>query len=154
MCTGARIGILSCSMFRGMRGVPRSCFPYAARRGTAHRSAMPGLGKRAFCLSSPAFPIQFTLSNTFTRPCTAPSGGPRTAPCVDPVLKERPTAPSLRRRVTAVGGASARIAVLGSDKIDPGAYPTAEPCRSASLQRNLGLCRDLKYTRCTSSAVA
>ena len=154
MCTGARIGILSCSMFRGMRGIPRSCFPYAARRGTAHRSAMPGLGKRAFCLSSPAFPIQFTLSNTFTRPCTAPSGGPRTAPCVDPVLKERPTAPSLRRRVTAVGGASARIAVLGSDNPDPDVYPTAGPCSNAALKRSMCLCRGLKYARFASSAVA
>jgi hypothetical protein len=42
------------------------------------------------------------------RPQPRPPDGPRTAPCVDPVLKERPTASSSRRRVTAVGGASAR----------------------------------------------
>ena len=77
-----------------------------------------------------------------------------TPPTPDPVLKERPKAPSSRRRVTAVGGSGARIAVLGSDNLDPGAYHTARPCGTASLQRNLGLCRGLKYTRCTSTAVA
>ena len=47
-----------------------------------------------------------------------------------------------------------RIAVLGSENRDPGVYPTAGPCSNAPLQRNLGLCRGLKYTRCTSSALA
>ena len=70
--------------------------------------------------------------------------GPRTAPCVDPVLKERPTTSSSRRRATAVGEAGARIAVLGSENLDPGAYPTAGPCISASLQRTLGLSRGLQ----------
>ena len=63
---------------------------------------------------------------------------------------ERPTTSSLRRRVTAVGGAGARIAQLGSETLDPGLYPTAGPCSNASLQRNLGLCRGLQYKRCTA----
>ena len=47
-----------------------------------------------------------------------------------------------------------RIAVLSSGNLDPDVYPTAGPCSNESLQRNLGLCRGLQYTRCTSSAVA
>ena len=78
------------------------------------------------------------------RPQPRPSDGPRTAPCVDPVLKERPTTSSSRRRATAVGEAGARIAVLGSENLDPGVYPTAGPCISASLQRTLGLSRGLQ----------
>ena len=35
------------------------------------------------------------------------------------VLEERPTTFSSRRRVIAVEGAGARIAVLGSDNLDP-----------------------------------
>ena len=81
------------------------------------------------------------------RPRPRPSDGPRTAPCVDPALKERPTAPSSRRRVTAVGRASARIAVFSSGNLDLDAYPTAGPCSNAPLQRNLGLCRGLGSTR-------
>ena len=61
---------------------------------------------------------------------------------------------SSRRQVAAVGGAGARIAVLGSVNLDPDVYPTAGPCSNASLQRNMGLCRGLQYIRCTSSAVA
>ena len=63
---------------------------------------------------------------------------------MDPVLKERPTAPSSRRRATAVGEAGARIAVLGPENLDQGVYPTAGPCISASLQRILGLSRGLQ----------
>ena len=63
---------------------------------------------------------------------------------MDPVLKECPTAPSSRRRATAVGEANARIAVLGSENLDSGVYPTAGPCISASFQRILGLSRGLQ----------
>ena len=63
---------------------------------------------------------------------------------MDPVLKELPSASSSRRRVTAIEGAGARIAVLGSENLDPGVYPTAGPCISASLQRILGLSRGLQ----------
>jgi len=63
---------------------------------------------------------------------------------VDPVLKERPATSSSRRRAAAVGEAGARIAVLGSENLDPGVYPTAGPCISASLQRILGLSRGLQ----------
>jgi len=83
-----------------------------------------------------------------------PSDGPRTVLCVDSVLKERPTTPSSRRRAMAVGGASVRVAVLGSGNPDPGVYPTAGPCSSASPRRNLGLCCGLQYARCTSPVVA
>ena len=70
------------------------------------------------------------------------------------ILKERPTVPSSRQRATAAGGAAARTVMLGPDNQDPGAHLTAGPCGSASLLRYPGLCRGLKYTRCTSSAVA
>ena len=63
---------------------------------------------------------------------------------MDPAHKERPTASSSRRRVAAVGGVGARIAVLGSENLDPGVYPTAGPCISASLKRILGLSRGLQ----------
>ena len=43
---------------------------------------------------------------------------------------------------------------LDSLNLDPDVYPKAGPCSNASLQRNLGLCHGLQYTRCTSSAVA
>ena len=49
-----------------------------------------------------------------------------------------------RRRATAVGEAGARTAVLGSENLDPGVYPTAGPCISASLKRTLGLSRGLQ----------
>ena len=61
------------------------------------------------------------------------------------VLKDRPTAPSSRRRAAAVGEAGARIAMLGSENPDPGVYPTVGPCISASLQRILGLSRGLQF---------
>jgi len=38
--------------------------------------------------------------------------------------------------------------------LDPDAHPAAGPCSTASLQRHMGLCRGLKFTRCASSAVA
>ena len=79
---------------------------------------------------------------------------PAAQPTMDPVLKKRPAASSSRRRVTAVRGGCARIAVLGSKNQDPDVYPAVGPCSSALLQRNLGLCRGVQYTRCTSSAVA
>ena len=62
---------------------------------------------------------------------------------VYPALKERPKASYSRRRVTAAGGAGARIAVLGSENPDLGFYPTAEPCSSVPLQRILDLRRGL-----------
>ena len=45
----------------------------------------------------------------------------RTAPCVNLALKERPTAPYSRRRPKAAERASARIAVIGTGNLDPGA---------------------------------
>ena len=61
-----------------------------------------------------------------------------------PVRKGTPATYSQRRRATAVEGAVLRIAVLGSENLDPGVYPTAGPCISASLQRTLGLSRGLQ----------
>jgi len=65
---------------------------------------------------------------------------------VDPVLKERPATSSSRRRVTTVGGAGSRIAVLGSNNRDPDVYPTAGLCSNASIQRNPGLKVTLRDT--------
>ena len=59
------------------------------------------------------------------------------------VLKECPTTSSSQRRATAVGGAGARSAMLGSGNLDPGVYPAAGPCSSTSLQRHLGSCHGL-----------
>ena len=84
---------------------------------------------------APGICLKLQAGQSCLRPQPRPSDGPRTAPCVGPVLKERPTAPSSRRRVAAVGGAGARIKELGSDYLDPDVYPTAEPCSNASLQR-------------------
>ena len=52
---------------------------------------------------------------------------PLTAPRVDPVLKERPTTPSSRRRATTARGAGTQIASLGSENSDPGVYPRYDP---------------------------
>ena len=106
-------------------------------------SPPPRLGTPAAQPTTPAPPHQLRPQRCL-RPQPRPSDGPRTAPCVDPVLKERPTTPSSRRRATAVGEAGARIAVLGSGDLDPGVYPTARPCISASLQRTVGLSRGLQ----------
>jgi len=76
------------------------------------------------------------------------------APCVGPALKKRPRSPSLRRRVAALGGAGARIAVFGSDNPYPGVYPTRG---LEAMHRSIAtwvVCRGLKYTRYTFSAVA
>ena len=61
--------------------------------------------------------------------------GPSTAPCMDPALMERHTAPSSRRRVTA-GGGGARIAVLDSENLDTEIYPTAGQVRSRIALRD------------------
>ena len=57
----------------------------------------------------------------------------------EPPFKEHPTTSSSQWRVAIVGGAGAQIAVLGSDNLDPGAYPTAGPCSNTPLRHNLGL---------------
>ena len=82
--------------------------------------------------SPPSSPPHQLRPQRCLRPQPRPSDGPRTAPCVGPVLKERPTTSSSRRRIKSVGGAAARIAVLGSGNLDPGVYPAVGSCSNSN----------------------